>query len=245
MLFKEFWCKCVLVGFCSIVQIAYSFAQQTFSDKYKLANDTLTNRINEQILYNGISYTDYLGRLDGNAYWEDEDKFLKANIFYDGFVFYDVPIKYDVSQDKMISLLSDRVTKFSLIASKIGWVFVNNRVFVYLAPEISNKMGYGKGGIFEQLYDSGKIKIYAKWTKEIKEILDVTGLTKKFLANRQFYILNEGQADKIQSKAKLLHLMGDRKVLVRRYMKDNGLNFNNDPRGTIVALSSFFDLIGK
>lgn len=247
MLFNEFCCKHIIVGFYLIVQFSCSFAQQTFSDKYEAAVDKLTNqnRINEQILYNGISYADYLGKLDGNAYWADEDKFLKANLFYDGFVFYNVPIKYDVSQDKMISLLSDRVTKFSLVASKIGWVFVNNCVFVYLPPEISHKMGYEKGGIFERLYDRGKIKIYAKWTKEIKEVLDVTGLTKKFFANSQFYVVSEGQIDKIQNKAKLLQLMGGQKGSVRKYMKDNRLNFKTDPRGTIVALSSFFDILGK
>ncbi|MDQ8006076.1 MAG: hypothetical protein REI64_14840 [Pedobacter sp.] len=203
------------------------------------------NRMSPQIrLYNGPSYIGFGGKLIGNPYLGDKIEFVKGEVDYDGFHFSDVPLMYDMAQEILVSILPKGYAEFSLITSRVASFKLQNKKFVNL--KLRNDSGEPVNlGFYEQTY-SGTIQVLVKQKKQVKEIIDTYGARKEFPLKTEYFVLTkEGQLHKISRESSFTKLFPSNKSELRKYAKQNNLNFKKDPVSTLNNLSKFYDSLSN
>lgn len=211
--------------------------------------DSLINvfnrRISSQIkLYKGVSYLGYAGRLQGNAYLDDNPDFVKGTATYDGFFFKDVPILFDLVEDKVVSILYDGYSKYSFVSERLSNFTIEGRTFVYVPERKAEGNSIRKSGFFEMPYN-GKIKVLVKRTKSIKEILEIQGAIKQFSQEVEYFIMRDGLLYKANSESSFLRLFESHKEEFKKYIKLNKLKFREDPVKTLVSLASYYEQLSN
>src|ERR1017187_244133 len=113
---------CLLCAFISKNSFAQVARTDSSSQQYAL-NNTLTlfyASIGEQSpLYNGAEYYFYDPTIKGNAYFSGVNAFTPGTVFYDGNLYSGVPMLYDIYSDKVVVLLYNHFSKFSLVKEKV------------------------------------------------------------------------------------------------------------------------------
>ncbi len=202
-------------------------------------------RLSPQIrLYNGPSYVGFDGKLVGNPYLGDKIEFVRGEVDYDGFNFSDIPLMYDMAQEKLISIVPKGYAEFSLVSDKVTSFKIQNKKFVNL--KLKNDKGEPLHlGFYEQTYN-GTIQVLVKLKKQVKEIVDTYGARREFPLKVEYFILTkDGQLHKINSESSFLRLFPNNKSELRRYAKQNDLKFKKDPVLTLNNLSKFYDSLAN
>lgn len=213
--------------------------------KYNTVEDDLISSFNNKLtpqtrLYNGVSYTGYFGKLEGNAYLDDNATFVNGSVTYDGFEFKNVPILVDLVAEKLVSLSSDGYNWYSLLNDRLSGFIINDRRFLSISSDTSENATIRKGGFFEISYE-GKMQVLIKRTKSIKEVVEQYGVTKIFYQKNEYFISKEKQFYKINREADILRLFANRKLELKKYLRSQNLKFRDNPNTTLVALVSYYE----
>lgn len=203
------------------------------------------SRLSPQIrLYNGPSYLGYEGKLVGNPYLGDKIEFVKGEVDYDGFTFSDIPLMYDMAQERLVSIVSEGYAEFSLITDKVASFKLQNKHFVNL--KLKNDRGETEHlGFYEQTY-SGTVQVLVKLKKQVKEIVDTYGARKEFPLRTEYFVLtNDGKLYKMNRESSFMRLFPANKSELKRYAKQNNLKFKKDPVLTLNKLSKFYDSLAN
>jgi len=195
-------------------------------------------------LFNGAFYEFYLPRITGSAYFKDSQEFTKGSVVYDGFLYEDVPLLYDLHRDLVVSVFYEGNFKFNLISEKVTEFKIDNHHFVYLNKELDSAKSVGKTGFYDRLYN-GKIKIYSKRTKLLQEVND-SRYARQFFVSKNFYYVEKDKT--LYSFSKLgsfLSLFKNEKAEMRKYLKKNDINFKDNPEHAMVLLAGYYDNLLK
>ena len=208
----------------------------------------LVNAFNQRLypqirLFNGISYIDYAGKLDGNAYLNNSNDFTNAMIVYDGVAFPDVPILYDLVQDKLVTLLYDGYSKYSLLSERVSSFSLGNEHYVYYSIADLNELDK-VGGFYKQAY-VGNASVLVKKSKSFKEIVDNYGARKKFSENTRYYIFVKNTMYYINSESGMLKVFETQKAALKKYLRANNLKFKRQPEKVLVVAASYYDQLSK
>ena len=118
------------------------------SDAKASARSSYHHLIKDQLaLFNGVEYVDYDLGYSGNPFFLD-DYYAEGTIEYDHMVYHDIPLKYDVVEDKVL------VEYFNHAGNRRGLVLEYNKVnaFTYedhqfVKVDASNVVGSLEEGI--------------------------------------------------------------------------------------------------
>lgn len=240
-----------LIGFLFVTFIIFKGNAQQFASPDSLAQKTAAQNLetyfNKSIkqqskLFNGAFYEFYLPRITGSAYFKESQEFTKGSVVYDGFLYEDVPLLYDLYRDLVISVFYEGNFKFNLISEKVAEFKIDNHHFVYLNKELDSSKSVGKTGFYDLLYN-GKIKIYSKRTKLLQEVND-TKYARQFFVSKNFYYLEKDKT--LYSFSKLgsfLSLFKKEKSEMRKYLKKNEIRFKDNPERAMVLLADYYDTL--
>lgn len=211
--------------------------------------DSLINTFNKRIapqvkLFNGVAYLGYFGKQEGNAYLDNNPDFVKGTVTYDGYTFKNVPILFDLVEDKVVSLLYNGYSKYSFLSERLSNFTINGRTFVYIPLGKPEDGGAKKAGFFEVPYE-GKIKVLIKRTKSIKELLEIQGITKQFSEGVEYFIMRDHQLYKVNGESAFIRLFENHKEELKKYLKSNKLKFRQDPVKTLVSLASYYEQLSN
>src|ERR1700744_3095997 len=124
--------------FIQLVFAANTFAQQNTMDS-TLNRTPVDNAIAyfksgiglKSGLYNGPEYVFYNRQKENSVFYQDRVVWDKCIVVYDGTLYTDVPVMYDLYEDKVVVQLYDQVYNYSLINEKISDLFLLGHHFVY------------------------------------------------------------------------------------------------------------------
>jgi hypothetical protein len=193
-----------------------------------------TNAIQGQAqLYNGSDYAEYRSLQDEHPYFGTDD-WVYGTVFYDGYLYENVPLLYDISTDQLLTetyysssimkLIKDKITYFTLPGKK----FVNQ-------PDTTISPGF-----YELLYD-GKTKVYARHSKLLQETLSSQEIIHSFDEKTRYYIYKNNIYIHVKSKGSVLDVFGDRKREVSQYINKSKIRFRKNREQYITRLAEFYD----
>ncbi|HKP31669.1 MAG TPA: hypothetical protein VJT83_03045, partial [Chitinophagaceae bacterium] len=177
---------CICVVFSSEI-----YAQQSSTDSaaraamIKSAVDIYKNAVAENSsLYNGTEYIGYVARPAGHPFFETQ-KMELANVYYDGVLFRDIPILYDLVNDQIIIDNYAKTQRIILNSEKVTFFEVGGHFFI--RPQTDTATGNAPGGFYERLYN-GKTKVLVKRKKQITSITTAEGIRERYDQYNYYFI---------------------------------------------------------
>ncbi len=134
-------------GICSLVAVFFAvigYCQpkpDTSSVAYNNAKEFYFKTLGPELsLYNGIYYRGYnrYPNDEGQPYFGSDD-LIDGSVFYDGTLYENVAMQYDLVEDKLIIDHKYGAVRLELITKKIKYFIFNRHHFVYLPPQRLNR----------------------------------------------------------------------------------------------------------
>ena len=198
--------------------------------------------LREKNLYNGREYIPYTTTLaNAHPYFQSAD-FVKGSIFYDGVLYEEVPLQYDIIKNVLVIQDSYQKFKMQLINEKISWFTINNITFVRLSGDPSGKNTIEPG--FYRILYNGSNSLLKKESKKIQEILELK-LIKKVIEAPSFYIKKNDRYYIADSKTSVLEILKDKKTEIRQFIRQNNLNISDEPEKAFLSIIAYYDAITK
>jgi hypothetical protein len=189
-------------------------------------------------LYNGTEYVNYDEYIEGYPFFESETV-EKGTLVYDGSLYQNVPMLYDVVKDEVIIEHFNNYFKINLIAKKISSFSLLNHPFVRIVADSLPEPGIPTG-FYEKLYD-GKVKVLARRIKIMEEEIVYNQLKKRFVQNDRYYLCKDTVYVQVKGRNAILRVFRDRRKEIRKFIKENKINFKNDPGTALTRITRFYD----
>ena len=193
-------------------------------------------------LYNGSEYLQYIvynPAKDRNPYFQNI--FMQnGTLMYDGTVYHDIPMTYDLYKDVLISFRYNWNYRIRLITDKVGFFDLAGHHFVLVKEDSTANLPDGKG-FYEKLYDGKSLTVLAKRKRKREERLYSAEFTTYFFENDHYYIWKDGNYFPVNSKSAVLDVFRDKKKDIRKYLRKNNISFKPSPENGIVSAAAYYD----
>jgi hypothetical protein len=192
-------------------------------------------------LFNGAEYYFYDPHIKGNAYFLEARAFVPGAVFYDGELFTGVPMLYDIYSDKVVVLLYNHFSKFSLVNEKVKSFDLLDHHFVNINADTLVNNSIIKSGFYDELYN-GKTQVLVKRSKNIQTATSgILGPESYFNLVKNYYLRKNKVYYSITGKGSMIDVLKDRKKQIQQYIKANQIKFRRDPEEAMVKIASYYD----
>ena len=185
-------------------------------------------------LYNGREYIRNGTPAKGfpNFEW---DSLQPGSIDYDG-IFYEIPLEYDLAQDKLVihnyadnilvSLIDEKTSRFSI------------------GPYTFRRMGTGiaqplESGFYQELFVGGTVTLMARKHKTLVFPTSLDQLA-HYVQFDAFFLLLNGNSYKIIGEKELLDILRDRKDELKKYIRKNHLSFKRNMERSLIQTIAYY-----
>lgn len=194
----------------------------------------------ESRLYNGLQYDLYDPHIKGNACYDDVATWSKGSVFYDGYLYTNVSMMYDIYKDEVVILIYNNFMRISLISEKVRDFNLLDQHFIYVKNDPANSNSLSTG-FYNELY-SGKIQVLLKKTKSIQNSTDYTGnIIPYFSPAKDYYLFKNGKYYTVNSQGAFLNVFGDHKKEIKQFIRTNNIKFKKAPEKAMTAIAAYYD----
>ena len=192
----------------------------------------------QSALYNGPAFIPYKFISKTNANFNDTTSFNNGKVNYDGIVYTNAPLMYDLNKDLLLSHLHDGATVYSLVSEKVYEFNLFNHHFVRIIADTVNKQL--ATGFYDELYNS-KLRLLVHRTKKINDEINQQKVIYSFIPSNDYYLKKGMTYYEVNSLSKFLDVLKDRKKELKQYIKDNKIRFRDDPEKAMLILATNYD----
>jgi hypothetical protein len=188
-------------------------------------------------LLSGSEYIEHDRFITGHAFY-GENEWSKGEILYDGILYKNVVLKYDIYKDVVIANLSferHSSTKVALHYHKIGAFTLQDKLFVMISD-----LNPSKPQFYEVIYN-GTVKAIVRREKNLNERVESLEIKREFLSRDIFYIWKDDRYHSVKSKSSLLKLFTDHKKEINDLLKEQEIIFKKHRELAIVLAVHYFD----
>jgi hypothetical protein len=223
------------ISFGQSVQSDSSFLQRSVSYAISLHSQSVGKYSH---LYNGSAYVDYDISIDGHQYFISDDS-EEGTVYYNGALYHDVPMLYDIRNDELIVDEYSFPHKIRLLAEKVSYFSVRNHNFVRIVADSLTNTAI-KTGFYDQLY-TGQIQLLAKRIKLINEEIASGKVEAEFVEKNQYFIWKDNRYFLVKSKKSVLKILGERKKELQKGLRENKLKFRTNKEEAMILMVKTYD----
>ena len=195
-------------------------------------------------LYNGSEYMQYIvfnPAKDRNPFFQNI--FMQnGTVMYDGTVYHDVPLTYDVYKDVLIGMRYSWNYRIQLVTDKVDFFELAGHYFRLLREDSTASLPDG-WGFYEKLYEGKSISVLAKRKRKKEERYYSAEFTTYFFQNDHYYIKKDGTYFPVNSKSSVLDVLKDKKKEIRKYLRKNNISFKPSPENGMISAAAYYDQI--
>lgn len=219
----------------SFTQGQYSTDTAVLAQQRKSISALYYNSLDIQSgLYNGSEYIVYVSLLkDGHPYL-DTAQLTAGSVFYDGMLYQNVPMLYDIVKDELIVQHYNKVFYVQLVQSKVENFDFLDRKFVHLGRDSTQK-GNVKNGFYELLY-AGNIKLYAKRIKTIQEFIPDMQVERRVFSNNRYFIYKDSTFHEVFTQSSVLKVLADKKSAISQALRKQNVRFRKQREAAMVLM---------
>jgi len=176
------------------------------------------------LLYSGIEYTKGLILFGESPFFMSNEP-AKGSVKYQGNWYEIAELQYDCRNDVVVTKNQSGDLSIELIKEKIEEFNIAGHHFDKL------KIQSSRGEFYEKLYSS-KYTLYIQWQKKIiSNRVD----EKRYVLFRNVYLINAVDTIRINKVSDYFDLLNENKTSIKRYYKEQHLNFRKEP---VLAMES-------
>lgn len=235
----------ILLTLSSLLLGANIFAQQHLQDTaFQTAAVDQAKKISvaanapQAGLYNGSAFLEPpQTSLEQFPYYLYND-WLTGDVHYDGILYEQVPLMYDIYSDYLITEIPANGTMIRLVNEKIQYFIIQGLVFIKMNhPDLVS-------GFFARLYD-GPTQVLARFEKTKQEKIESAKLNLEYEPRTRYFILKNGKYFNVRRKSDVLKVLADRKGELKQFAKKERLRFSTQKAESITKLARFYDSITR
>jgi hypothetical protein len=189
-------------------------------------------------LYNGSEYVP-LNTLNHKNPFFETSTLQNASISYDGIVYNNVPLQYDIFNEEIIINRYNQNFRIKLVNNKINWFSIYGHAFIRIEHDSSTKI-LPDAGFYDQLY-SGTVTVFAKRKKKLEENIAQNVINSQFVEDDHFFIKKDNIYYPVNSKKSTFKVFKDRKKEVQKLMRKNKVKFKPSLEFGIVKAAQYYD----
>jgi len=237
----------ILFCFAVIIITNPAIAQTTVDSSahapamYANAEDNFYNAVGPQSrLYSGMAYDFYDPIIKGNAYVLDNASWNLGSVMYDGYLYKNVSMLYDIYKDLLVIQLYHSALKMALLKSKVKSFDLLNHHFIYIEEDPANTTSVNTG-YYDQLY-GGSIEVLAYRAKSIQTSTGFGGtIDSYFSPSIDYYLYKDGKYYPVSSQGSFLKVLKDRKKELQQYIRGNKIKFRQQKEQAMVKIAAYYD----
>lgn len=192
-------------------------------------------------LYNGIEHIGYSPRIKGHAYFQ-EVEMQKGTIVYDGLVYADVPMWYDMMKEQVIISHFNKFTRIGLVSQKVSAFTLLNHRFIRL--EIDSTLGLPiSTGFYDVMY-KGRSTVLVRRVKTIYEIVK-DEVEREFTQQNYYFIQKDSTWYSVKTYKGLLSIFKDRSKEIKQYLRKSKIRYRKDKENAIVKAAAYYDSLNR
>jgi hypothetical protein len=191
--------------------------------------------------YNSVAYERYWNGMLGHPFFISE-AFRQGNLYYNGVLYEDVPLMYDLSRDQLVTKNFSKELNVKLLTEKIDSFSIGKNNFVRVVAD-SNVLSI-PAGFYEKLY-SGNIVVLGKYEKKVEYSLRAEDKITKLVEHDHYFIGKEGKYHLITGESDLLSVFKEQRGELRKFLNRREVNFKKDPAATIVQAVAYYEQLKK
>lgn len=211
----------------SLIPLSGKAQQNAFEQFRQKAGDYST-------IYSGKVATAYTRAIYANhPYWET-DAFRNGTLSYQGRVYTNVMLRYDLYQN-ILNILTEKRAAIDVDRRKVDYFILNGVRFV--PEEEGYRMMLHEG---EHLQLNGKVKCVFG-----NDIIDGTSSFRNFDRKEQYTLTIDGVSYGVKKKNAFIKRFPDHKKALKRYVKEQRLDFKEHRREAFTALARYAESLIK
>jgi hypothetical protein len=189
-------------------------------------------------LYNGSRYKQPINSEEQHPYFISDD-WIMGDVFYDGEIFQNVPLMYDLYNDKLVTEHYSSGNALQLIDEKLHSFEIAGHHF----EKIDNQSVGGslpRSDYYDILYP-GTTKVIARRQKFLREQIVSNEIETSYDEKVRYYIFKNGVYFLVNKKGSVLKLLGDKKQPLKKFLKSKQIYFSKDKELALQSMSRFYD----
>ena len=192
-------------------------------------------------LYNGPEYKYENPNIKGSPFFIESNEWQKGTVVYDGAVYQNVSMRYDLFKDELVVLHYTGVSPFYLIKDKVSHFDFDQHNFTHVKIMEGTTRGISSG-YYEVLYE-GSITILAKYNviKQAQVGTQTGNVYGEFVHSTRYFVLVNNQYQDFKKPSALTGILEDKKEELRRFIKVNKIDTKNNPKESIAIIAAEYD----
>jgi hypothetical protein len=185
-------------------------------------------------LYNGREYIRNGTAAKGfpNFEW---DSLRPGSVDYDG-IFYQIPLEYDMAQDKLVVRNYADNILISLVGEKTNRFSIGPYTFRFVSPGTDH---LPESGFYQELFVGRAITLLAR---KHKVLVFPTALDQQaqYLQYDTYFLLASSNSYKVTDEKEMLDILKDRKDELRKYIRKNRLSFKRSLEKSLIQTIAYY-----
>lgn len=190
-------------------------------------------------LFNGIEYIEFEKGSNGFTKFLYPDNFSNGFVSYDGQSYYDVALKYNVYDDKVIVNIGENSGKkvFEIFAAKVDSFSIDDRKFIQRKASVGRD-DINIDGFAELLVDNKNLRLFKKLHKsKSTKIRNGTVLFEYKFITPDYYLLFENKLYNVRRKQDFIGIFPQFKEELKD-LKINKERINNNPNSLVITFTN-------
>ncbi len=186
--------------------------------------------------YSGAEYTGHGQGIQGHPFYPD-DLVLTGNLYYDGILYPDIPLQYDLVDDAVIIMDYTRSYFIKLNSQKVDSFTIGDRKFVRPGR---NESGEVDNSLYEQLHH-GSIRILVRREKKVLYRTTTERTIASYKQYNTFFIIKNGDWHGINSTDQAIRVLKEKKNELKQLAKDNNWRFSKESEKLLTAFAHLYE----
>jgi hypothetical protein len=185
----------------------------------------------QALIYNGAAFIKYDPSIIGHAFFE-KDSLRDGSVLFDGVWYRHMPMLYDIVADKLI--IADGYRNYLCpVPEKVEQFLLGGHAFIQTSK-----------GYYDVLC-SGVLGIQAKRFKQIEEHTSIQEYTRTAYEKDRFYMVKGDVYHPLGNARSLLALLGDKRNMVRQYLRKNKISLRKDKELAMVKAAEYYNQLSR
>lgn len=207
-----------------------------YKNAVALYNQSLTEELH---VFNGREDKGYTQQFSVGTPYFLTDNWSKGTLKYDGKMYENVSLLYDVAKDEVVYLYFDNMSRIRLAKQKVSGFSIMGHDFIHIIPDSLHSSPVAPG-FYDELHH-GKTSLLAKRTKNIQSFIRQSGEEFKVFSKDHYYIKKGDDYITVSNKRSFLRNLNDKRKELQQYIRRNKLNFKKDLENAMTKTLSYYD----
>ena len=235
--------------YCIAIIISFIFFSRLSAQGFLPDSSIYRIALNQTLAYNNSLATKTSGLYTGSFYARDyfkvkghpffqTDSFQKGEIFYNGVLYKNTNLLYDLSHDNVVTEYVDGL-RLVLVPEKTSYFNLGGHSFV------KRHNVFAAGEAFYDLLFKGKIEVLVHRTRKLESSLRTEEFEAVFVQLNNYYIQKDGIYYPVNDKKELLEVLSDKKPDLKSFIAKNKPDFRKHFENALLETARYYEQITK